>query len=247
MKQLRLALIGALAAIGWSTFAHAGLTTYTYTAPITSWYDATGHNWQLYAGLNSDLRFEFTTATPLVDVNCGPNQCQTNILPRVLSWRYNGGSPFMNLSSSTHGTLTGLTVNTDANGNILADRFYVNGTTVIPGLEDYDSSFTQAHDGYDQQVLYSTYARFVTYGYLYAPIYGGLAEGMSNTHGAGSWSMRVDQGPGPQNQIPEPATWTIVLAGLAGLTIMMRRHRTESSQNKPVKNTDSSKRPSTRL
>lgn len=46
----------------------------TYTAPITSWYDATGHNWQLYAGLDSPLQFEFTTAAPLINVNCGPNQ-----------------------------------------------------------------------------------------------------------------------------------------------------------------------------
>ncbi len=129
----------------------------------------------------------------------------------------------MNLGSATHGSLTGLAVQTNATGQILADVFYLNGSTVITGLESYNSSFTQAHDGYDQQVLYSDYARFVTYGYLYAPIYGGLAEGMSNTRGSDSWSMRVAADVGPQtNQVPEPASWALTLAGLVLLTRQLR-------------------------
>lgn len=191
---------------------------YTYTAPITSWYDATGHNWQLYAGLNSALKFEFTVAAALTNISCGPNLCQTNITSQVLSWHYHGGSDFMNLGSDVGGTLSGITVNTDANGNILRDTFYVNGPTVIAGLEGYDSSFTEAHDGYDQQSLFSTYARFVTYGYLYTPIYGGLSEGMSNTAGAGSWTMAtVADATAPGNGVPEPGALALAMVALAGL------------------------------
>ena len=196
---------------------------YTYTAPITSWYDATGHNWQLYAALDSQLKFEFTVAAALTNVSCGPHLCQTNITSQVLSWRYHGGSDFLNLGSGLGGTLTGLTVNTDANGNILRDTFYVNGPTVVAGLEGYDSSFTQAHDGYDQQTLFSSYARFVTYSYNYTPIYGGLVEGMSNTAGAGSWTMAtVADVPAPGNGVPEPASAALALAAL-GLVAAQRK------------------------
>lgn len=207
--------LSALAALLVSTAVQAGPMTYTYTAPITSWYDATGHNWALYAGLDSLVKFEFTTASALINLG-GANLSTVNVMPQILSWRYHGGSAFMNLDSDISGTLTGLNLNTDANGQVLNHQFYVNGSVVIPGLEAYVSSFTEASDGYDQQVLYSTYARFVTYGYMYAPIYGGLAEGMSNTRGSGQWTVTA---------VPEPETYAMMLAGLAlvGLGVSRRR------------------------
>ena len=58
---------------------------------------------------------------------------------------------------------------------------------------------------------------------IYAPIYGGLAEGMSNTRGSSSWSMRVAADVGPQtNPVPEPASWALTLAGLVLLTRQLR-------------------------
>ena len=65
---------------------------------------------------------------------------------------------------------------------------------------------------------------------IYAPIYGGLAEGMSNTRGSGSWSMRVAADVGPQtNPVPEPASWALTLVGLVLLT-RQRRSRQAAKQ-----------------
>jgi hypothetical protein len=209
--------LSSLAALLLSTTVQAAPMTYTYTAPITSWNDATGHNWALYAGLNAPIKFEFTTAAPLVSVGCvGVNCAPVDVLPQVLSWNYNGGNAFMNLGSDIGGTLTGLNLSTDANGQVISgqDQFYVNGPTVIAGLEAYTSSFTMAHSQYDQGVLYSTYSRFVTYGYMYAPVYGGLAEGMSNMSGSGQWTV---------TSVPEPETYAMLLAGLGLVGFAVRR------------------------
>lgn len=232
-RQLRSMLLRTgfiFAALGaLSAPASASLTTYTYTANWTSWMDNAGLNRGLYAGLDRAIEFDFTVSAPLASVGCGTSPysiyCQTDVKAQVQSWHYNGGSSFLNIGSDVSGSvLTALLLSTDAAGNILNDRFYLNGPVVIPSLSTYQSRLSEAHDGYDQQLLTSDFSRF----------YGGsqswisLSEGMSNMQGAGSWSFATFSDP-IGNSVPEPATYSLMLAGVVLSGVVARRRKTQQA------------------
>jgi hypothetical protein len=196
-------------------------TTYTYTADWTYWADNAGINRPLYAGLDGrGIKFEFTTAAPLSLVGCGTGgysiYCQASIVP--LSWHYNGGSSFLDLGSDVAGSSLTLLLSTDAAGNILNDRFYLNGQVVIPTLEQYLSYLSEAHDGYDQQTLSSTFTRFYGGSQSYIP----LSEGFSNNSGAGSWTFVTTP---DISTVPEPETYSLMLAGLGLVSAIARRRK----------------------
>jgi hypothetical protein len=218
-------VLGALAAP-----ATAAVTTYTYTAYTvynakwSSWMDNSGLGRALYAGLDSSgIKFSFTVTAPLSSVGCGTNPysiyCQSDVTSQLQSWHYNGGSPFLNVGSDVAGsTMSGLLLSTDANGVIQNDRFYLNGPVVIPGLSQFQSSLYEAHDGYDQQNLFSTFTR---------PYQGSaisLSEGMSNF--GGSWTMVTSTDP-VTSAAPEPSSWALMVVGVGGLgaALRMRRRR----------------------
>jgi hypothetical protein len=206
-----------------SSFA---VPTYTYTAPITWWANSWGSaNWASYAALDgSNIKFEFTTAAPLTDFGCSHSySCQNNLSSQVLSWRYHGGSSFLNIGSDIAGSvLSGLFLNVDSNGNIINDRFYVSGPVVIPTLENEVSILIQAHDGYDQQLMQSSYLRQYSTGIYSQPLYASLSEGMSNMHGAGSWAFADVQNSAASN-LPEPSGLVLIGLGLLGLIASRRR------------------------
>ena len=218
----------ALALLGAACAPALALTTYTYTAPITYWANSWGAaNWASYAALDgSGISFEFTTTAPLTSVGClGVNCDSVDTLAQVTSWRYHGGSSFLNLSSSTVGTLSGLFLSTDATGAIInngTDRFYVNGPVTITGLEAYHSTLSEAHSIYDQQVMASDYMRQYSTGIYSNPLYASLSEGMSNNRGAGSWSWVTSAAP-IVSAVPEPESWMLMLVGLGAVGTLARR------------------------
>jgi hypothetical protein len=96
----------------------------------------------------------------------------------------------------------------------LNDRFYLHGPVVIPGLTNETSSLYEAHDGYDQQNLFSTFSRQ----YLGSPR--SLSEGMSNF--GGSWTFATTEIPA-SGAVPEPATWAMMLIGFGLVGFAMRK------------------------
>ncbi|MCV2369822.1 PEP-CTERM sorting domain-containing protein [Roseateles oligotrophus] len=212
-------LLGAMALTFVTLMPAQASVTYTYKAPITYWANSWGSaNWAHYGGLDgSGIEFEFTVAGPLINAGCGAGPvhvgCNANLLPDVLSWKYHGGSAFMNTGSALGGHLTGLALSTGNSGEVTMARFYLDGAVVIPTLEPYTSTLTEAFDGYDQQLLASNYLRQYSTGIHSEPLYASLSEGFSNMRGAGSW--RVTSGAsGGGNNIPEPTSLLLVLAGI---------------------------------
>jgi hypothetical protein len=221
------AIVVALGALSAPALA---LTTYTYTAPWSYWANSWGSsNWASYAALTQGLTFEFTTSAPLISVGCGTNSynisCQSDLATQVESWHYNGGSSFLKLGSDVaDSVLTGLFLSTDANGNILNDRFYLNGPVVIPSLVNETSTLSEAHDGYDQQLLQSTYLRQYSTGMHSEPLYASLSEGMSNGRGAGQWSVSNTSDP-IVSAVPEPETYALMLLGVGLIGTIARRQK----------------------
>ncbi len=215
--------------------AQAAPVTYTYTAPITSWINSYGIGaWGLYGGLDgSGIRFDFTVDAPLLNIGCGTGpyhiSCQTNVIPEVLSWRYHGGSAFMNTGSDLGGHLTGLLMSTDGAGQVTNARFYLNGAVVIPALPAETSYITEAMDGYDQQQLFSSYLRQYTTGIHGEPLYASLAEGFSNQRGAGTWTMAPAVGIDPGNGVPEPRNLALMLAAVGVLGWTSRAKKSPSA------------------
>jgi hypothetical protein len=160
-------------------------------------------------------------------VNVG---CNANLLQDVLSWKYHGGSAFMNTGSALGGHLTGLALSTGNSGEVTMARFYLDGAVVIPTLEAYTSTLMEAFDGYDQQNLFSNYMRQYSTGMHSEPLYASLGEGFSNMRGAGSWS--ISQGtPGGGNNIPEPTSLLLVLAGFGMIAATNGRKTGRKSAN----------------
>ena len=78
-KCLSILLVAASASLMLATPSHAStLTTYTYTSQFTYWANSWGSaNWASYAALDgSGIKFEFTTAAPLISVGCSNYSCQ---------------------------------------------------------------------------------------------------------------------------------------------------------------------------
>lgn len=230
-------LLATLGATFLTISAHAGIATYTYTAPIGGPFNNTGvGSFALYGALDgSGIKFDFTVAAPLVSKGCAGASynvnCNANVLGQVLSWHYHGGNSFMNTGSDLGGTLTGLALSTLANGQVQDGRFYLNGPVVIPTLEAFTSSIAEAHDGYDQANLFSNYLRQYSTGIHSEPLYTGLSEGFRNTAGSGHWTMTeaVTQ---TSNDVPEPQTFILVLAALALVGATTRRKATAKTKPK---------------
>jgi len=217
------AIFTTLAALSAPALA---LTTYTYTAPWTYWANSWGAAWwPSYADITQNLTFEFTTAAPLTNLTCGtsPANCQVDVLSQVQSWRYNGGSSFLNLSSDLPGSLlTGLFVSTDSLGSIQDSRFYVEGIVNIPSLPGYPTNLWAGHQGYDTQLMQNGYMRQYSIDIYSRPLYAGLSEGMSNGRGAGQWTMANSS---TVSAIPEPETLALMLMGLGLLAVSMQREK----------------------
>jgi hypothetical protein len=149
--------------------------------------------------------------------------CDANVQPDVLSWHYHGGSAFMNTGSDLGGHLNGLVMSTDASGQVTQARFYLDGPVVIPTLEAENSYITEAHDGYDQQQLFSSYLRQYTRGMHGEPLYASLGEGFSNMRGAGTWSVASALAVDQDNGVPEPQSLLLMLVALGVLTATTQR------------------------
>jgi YD repeat-containing protein len=193
------------------------LATLSLPASAVVTYHYSGHNGPNsegtvaypYVPLYASMTYDFTVATALA-----PNLQDVNILPSVLSWVASGGTALSTVTSSDPYGTNRLVLSTDGSGNITTFGIIAAGR--VAAEPDTQGVLTFGR-------LQPTSAQSSELFQGYSISRGGSAFVSATCSGTGGCAGPTTFGIVP---VPEPSTWLLLTAGIAGIGRFVRARRT---------------------
>ena len=193
------------------------LATLSLPASAVVTYHYSGHNGANsegtvaypYVPLYASMTYDFTVPTALA-----PNLQGVDILPSILSWVASGGTALSTITSSDPIGTNRVILSTDASGTITTFSIVASGRVAA-------EPDTQGVLRFER--LMATSAQSAEYFQGYSISHGGSAFVGATCSGTGGCAGPTTFGIVP---VPEPSTWLLFAAGIAGIGSFARARRT---------------------